>query len=123
MGLLADRAQTVLALEPDFAALRALGLIGLVAPIAPSTPACADACDFEVRAFAAADGIPEDPVTGSLNAALAQWLIGENLAPPSYRVAQGTRLQRTGRVYVQSREGAIWIGGDSQTCITGTVML
>jgi PhzF family phenazine biosynthesis protein len=78
---------------------------------------------FEVRAFAACDGIPEDPVTGSLNAGLGQWLIGHGLVPPRYRVAQGTRIGRAGRVCVESDGAAVWVGGHCATCIEGTVTL
>jgi PhzF family phenazine biosynthesis protein len=79
---------------------------------------------FEVRAFFPGNnGMTEDPVTGSLNAALAQWLIGAGIAPSRYVAAQGTALARAGRVHV-SQEGAdIWIGGESVTCIEGTVHL
>jgi PhzF family phenazine biosynthesis protein len=79
---------------------------------------------FEVRAFFPGNnGMTEDPVTGSLNAALAQWLIGAGIAPPRYVAAQGTALARAGRVHV-SQEGAdIWIGGASVTCIDGKVLL
>jgi predicted PhzF superfamily epimerase YddE/YHI9 len=63
----------------------------------------------------------EDPVTGSLNAGIAQWLIGAGIAPPSYVAAQGTRLGRKGRVHVEQADGDIWIGGDSVIGIRGTV--
>jgi predicted PhzF superfamily epimerase YddE/YHI9 len=66
----------------------------------------------------------EDPVTGSLNAALAQWLIGAGLAPERYVAAQGTALARRGRVFVeQDDDGVIWIGGQSVTCIDGQVKI
>ena len=68
---------------------------------------------FEVRAFVPSLGVPEDPVTGSLNAGLAQWLIGAGLAPPRYVAAQGTALGRAGRVHVEQRGDTVWIGGDS----------
>jgi PhzF family phenazine biosynthesis protein len=124
LGLLLDSAETVLALEPDHAALKSLCLVGVIGPIGPGPgPAGSAACDFEVRAFAAGDGIPEDPVTGSLNAALGQWLIGDGLAPERYRVAQGTRLQRAGRVDVLAADGKVWIGGDCADCVSGTVRL
>ena len=83
----------------------------------------ASACAFEVRAFAAAIGIPEDPVTGSLNASLAQWLIGEGIAPPRYVAAQGTRLERAGRVHIERRDGAVWVGGASVGCVEGRVRI
>ena len=65
----------------------------------------------------------EDPVTGSLNASLAQWLIGAGLAPPHYVAAQGTVLGRAGRVHVAQDGDAIWIGGDVTTCVSGTINL
>jgi predicted PhzF superfamily epimerase YddE/YHI9 len=66
----------------------------------------------------------EDPVTGSLNASLAQWLIGAGLAPPAYIAVQGTALGRDGRVFVQRDEaGDIWVGGDVAPCIEGEVQL
>ncbi|MBW3656650.1 MAG: PhzF family phenazine biosynthesis protein, partial [Gemmatimonadetes bacterium] len=77
-----------------------------------------------VRAFFPGNnGMVEDPVTGSLNAALAQWLIGAGMAPQRYIAAQGTALARAGRVHVERVGGDIWIGGDSITCVQGTVLL
>ena len=78
---------------------------------------------FEVRAFAPGLGVPEDPVTGSLNAGLAQWLIGADLAPPRYVAAQGAALGRAGRVHVEQDGETVWIGGDVAACIAGTVEL
>jgi PhzF family phenazine biosynthesis protein len=113
MGALLADAATVLALQPDFAAMRGLKL-GVVGP----HPAGAE-CQFEVRAFVPGLGVPEDPVTGSLNAGLAQWLIGAGLAPEAYVAAQGAALGRAGRVHVQ-REGAdVWIGGAVCPVVTG----
>ena len=115
-ALLADAA-TVLALKPDFAAMRGLKL-GVVGP----HPAGSE-CQFEVRAFVPGLGVPEDPVTGSLNAGLAQWLIGAGLAPDRYTAAQGAALGRAGRVHVV-REGAdIWIGGAVCDVVSGMVTL
>jgi len=68
-------------------------------------------------------GVGEDPVTGSLNASLAQWLIGAGLAPPAYMAAQGTALGRAGRVHVERLGDTVWIGGDVAGCIEGTVTL
>jgi len=76
-----------------------------------------------VRGFAPGEGIPEDPVTGSLNAGLAQWLIEAGLAPRRYVVSQGTALGRAGRVHISADADAIWIGGDVVTCIEGTLTL
>ena len=80
---------------------------------------------FEVRAFfpAPGGGLTEDPVTGSLNAALAQWLIGEGRAPSRYTAAQGAALGRAGRVHVAQQGDDIWIGGDSVVVVQGSVTL
>ena len=120
LGLLVDSAATVLALEPDHARLRSLANIGLIGPYGDTQGAPAD---FEVRAFADPENIAEDPVTGSLNAAFGQWLIAEGLLPARYRVSQGTRLQRAGRVSVAAQDGAVWVSGSSVTCVDGTVLL
>jgi PhzF family phenazine biosynthesis protein len=122
LSLLLDRPHTVLGLAPDHAQLKALGYkIGVAAAYAE--PAAAGP-HLEVRAFAAPAGIPEDPVTGSLNASLAQWLIADGHMPARYVAAQGARLDRAGRVHVERDEsGQVWVGGQSLTCISGTVTL
>ena len=124
LGLLLDSADTVLGLTPDHARLKDLGQdVGVIhiAPDAGDNPARPGAV---VRAFAAPMGNPEDPVTGSLNASLAQWLIGEGLAPTRYLVAQGECLGRAGRVYIrQDAQGQVWVGGHTVTCIEGTALL
>ncbi len=117
--LLGSRAE-VLALEPDFAAMRGLE-IGVVGPW-PGTETNEPA-QFEVRAFIPRVGVPEDPVTGSLNAGLGQWLIGAGLAPPHYVASQGTVLGRAGRVHVDRIDADIWIGGHTVACIDGRVTL
>jgi PhzF family phenazine biosynthesis protein len=77
-----------------------------------------------VRAFAAASGILEDPVTGSLNASLGQWLMAEGLMPSSYLASQGSCLGRAGQVYVQrDAQGQVWVGGTSVSCIRGQLAL
>ena len=110
-------AQAVLALRPDLPALKALklGVVGAYPPGAPQ--------QFEVRAFAPGLGVPEDPVTGSLNAGLAHWLIDAGLAPERYIASQGLALNRAGRVHVQRQGQDIWIGGDVITLIEGQVRL
>jgi PhzF family phenazine biosynthesis protein len=115
MGALLPDAATVLALQPDFAAMHGLKL-GVVGP----HPAGSE-CQFEVRAFVPALGVPEDPVTGSLNAGLAQWLIGAGLAPEAYVAAQGAALGRAGRVHVRRTGEDVWIGGDVVAVVSGTV--
>ena len=102
----------LLAIEPDYVAMRGLEL-GAVAPWADGE------AQFEVRAFVADGGGYEDPVTGSLNASLAQWLIGANLAPSSYVASQGTALDRAGRVHVERDGETIWVGGGSVSCVRG----
>jgi len=116
--LLVDGAQTVLALKPDHAALKSLGKVGVVG----AYPAGGE-LDFEVRFFAAAIGINEDPVTGSLNANVARWLIDSGRAPARYVAGQGAAMGRAGRIHVQRDEHGTWIGGDVAPCIAGTVML
>ncbi|MBC9179872.1 PhzF family phenazine biosynthesis protein [Pseudoroseomonas ludipueritiae] len=117
--MLGSRAE-VLALRPDYPALSGLQL-GVVAP----WDAARDGTEaqFEMRAFCSDLGVPEDPVTGSLNAGLAQWMIGSGLAPTSYVASQGTALGREGRVHVEQRGGEIWVGGEAVTCISGRVTL
>jgi len=119
--LLADPAK-VLALEPDHATLRSLGAkIGVAARYASANEG---EPMLEVRAFADPVGIPEDPVTGSLNATLAQWLIDAGHMPARYIAAQGARLGRAGRVHIeQDAHGQVWVGGETVTCIAGTVLL
>ena len=79
--------------------------------------------DFEVRALLSLEAVPEDPVTGSLNAGLAQWLIGAGLAPESYVVSQGTVLGRDGRVFVEKQGDTIWVGGQVTPLVEGQVRL
>ena len=108
-------AQQVLAIEPQWAVLGdlKLGLVG------PQVAGCETL--FEVRAFVPGLGVPEDPVTGSLNAGVAQWLMAEGLAPSSYVAAQGAALGRAGRVHLHREGEDLWVGGDLAPCITGHV--
>jgi PhzF family phenazine biosynthesis protein len=117
--LLASRRQ-VLALRPDPAALGSLK-VGVVAPWDPAVDGAE--AQFEVRAFVSGTGILEDPVTGSLNAGVAQWLIGSGRAPDAYVASQGTALGRAGRVHVRKSGVDIWIGGEVVTCVEGKVTL
>ncbi|MCY4745275.1 PhzF family phenazine biosynthesis protein [Pelomonas sp. UHG3] len=110
-------AASVLALQPDFVAMQGLKL-GVVG----AHPEGAD-CQFEVRAFVPDLGVPEDPVTGSLNAGLALWLQGAGLAGDRYVAAQGAALGRAGRVHVVRDAEATWIGGDVTPLIHGQVRL
>ena len=129
-GVLLRSAAQVLALQPDGAVLAGLD-VGVVGPrgkvgVVGATDAATgdEAIAFEVRAFLPGhSGLMEDPVTGSLNAALAQWLIGAGLAPARYIASQGTALGRAGRVHVEQVGDTIWVGGNSVTCISGEVLL
>jgi predicted PhzF superfamily epimerase YddE/YHI9 len=151
VGLLLDHSDTVLAVQPKLEALRTVmataGIsgIGMAAMEAATTQAelikrsnrearaftgQATAAAHEpqaqltVRFFANDVLVIEDPVTGSFNASLAQWLIAEGLAPRTYTATQGTCLGRFGQVYIsQDDSGQVWVGGDAVTCIDGTVTL
>ncbi len=127
-AVLLDDADEVLALTPDFGAEESYD-IGVVGPtpvgvLGPHGEAGEADAAIEVRAFFRAGGQPaEDPVTGSLNASLAQWLIGSGRIRPPYVAAQGTALGRSGRVHVEVEGDRIWVGGDAVTCIDGTVQI
>ena len=153
LTLLLDKPDTVLQLTPDHAALKQIGVKVGVAALYPAVAAVADTAnttliargnrearafapraiapgpgsftpDLEVRGFAASAGIDEDPVTGSLNASLAQWLIEDGHAPKRYQASQGVCLGRAGQVYIErDAHGQVWVGGDSVTCIAGSVEL
>jgi len=114
--MLATRSE-LLAIERDYPALPGQAL-GVVAPWDENRDGTG--AQFEVRAFVGTRAA-EDPVTGSLNAGLAQWLIGAGLAPDAYIASQGTKLGRAGRVHVARTGDDIWIGGDTVTCIEGRI--
>lgn len=132
IAVMLESADAVLSIEPDWGAAEYYD-IGVVGPSplgvvgrapAEETPA------IEVRAFfRTGSQVAEDPVTGSLNAALAQWLLREarngsafGLTAP-YVAAQGTAIGRAGRVYVEEAEGEVWVGGDAVTAVVGEVLL
>lgn len=146
LGLLLDSVDTVLQLVPKHPILKDLGIKVGVAGVSQSsvatnliarsnrearafgprtaTPDTGGEVHVEVRGFVAPVGIDEDPVTGSLNASLAQWLTAEGRVPTSYIASQGTCLGRAGQVHIaQDEAGQVWVGGDSVTCIEGTVSL
>jgi PhzF family phenazine biosynthesis protein len=110
-------AEQVLDVEPDAVKLGEL-MLGVVG----SYPEGSEHL-LEVRAFCGDIGVVEDPVTGSLNAGVAQWLIGNGTAPASYTASQGLRVGRRGVVRIDSQDGQVWVGGTSTTCITGSVLL
>lgn len=153
-GLLLDSRNTVLQCTPDLGALRGwmreagvsgVGMASVEVPptgsglikrsnrearafsgTTPATSAASTAAQppLEVRFFADDTVVAEDPITGSFNASLAQWLIAEGHAPRSYVAAQGTCMGREGRVYIQQDDsGQVWVGGATVTCIQGEVVL
>ena len=145
LGLLLESPETVLQLLPNHQELSKLGVKVGVAGIyaSPASPLIARANreakafvqqkpditpDLEVRAFAACMGVNEDPVTGSLNASLAQWLMADFQLPENYTASQGMCMGRAGLVDLQrdengEDEGQVWVGGQSVTCIDGVVTL
>jgi PhzF family phenazine biosynthesis protein len=116
VAVLLESASAVLAVRPGFVDLD----LGVVGPYPPGSPHA-----FEVRAFFPKQGSTvEDPVTGSLNASVAQWLVRTGRAKPPYVVSQGTALGRAGRVHItMDAAGSIWVGGQTITCINGRVEL
>ena len=142
LGLLLDSPETVLQIMPNHQELAKLGVkVGVagVYPVDAATPLIARANreakafaqdkpdivpNLEVRAFAASIGINEDPVTGSLNASLAQWLMADGIMPTQYTAAQGVCVRRAGQIdLLRDADGQVWVGGESVTCIDGTVTL
>ncbi len=116
--ILLKDADAVLGLHPDRDAFGPFTSVGVVGPY----PAGADAA-FEVRAFIPEIGEGEDPVTGSLNAGVAQWLMETGRAPDAYVASQSARLGRRGRVFVEKIDDVIWVGGDTVLGVRGTVSL
>ena len=100
-----------------------VGLVGLVGPIGNESAPAGAAVDVEVRAFFPKGGMPaEDPVTGSLNASLGQWLIGSGRLRSPYVASQGSALGRAGLVYVsQDGDGQVWVAGTVRPLIDGTI--
>lgn len=107
-------AQQVLDLEPDFSQIpdAKLGVLG-------AHPEGSDH-EYEIRAFVPGVGVAEDPVTGSLNASVAQWLIASGLAPQKYTVTQGTALGRAGVISISHEDEDVWVGGATSVCFRGT---
>lgn len=125
MTLLLKDGQSVLDLQFDFAAGKPEG-IGIVGPHTLGIVGLggSDGTNLEVRAFFSANNSPaEDPVTGSLNAAVAQWLIEAGHIKAPYVAAQGTAIDRSGRVYISEADQQVWVAGDAVTCVEGEVAL
>ncbi len=114
-------AEEVLALEPDLSLIPA-AMVGAIG----AYPAGSEHA-FELRTFAPGAGLAEDPVCGSMNASVAQWLTAAGAAPSTYRVSQGARLGRAGTVEITADpdgpEGTVWVGGAATICIRGSITL
>lgn len=118
IGIRLESAEQVLELQPDFALMDQL-CVGVIGSYPEGGPA-----DFEVRAFVPGFSVPEDPVTGSLNAGLAQWLLSEGVVNGgNYTVQQGTVLGRGGLLTITVEDENIWVGGASRTVVSGRVSL
>ena len=119
MAVLLRSAEAVRAAHPSRLPTK-VGLVGLVGVESPGAQT-----DVEVRAFFPKDGMPaEDPVTGSLNASLGQWLLGSGRLRSPYVAGQGSALGRAGRVHVsQDTDGQVWVAGTVRTLIEGTIDL
>jgi predicted PhzF superfamily epimerase YddE/YHI9 len=117
VAIMLQDAKAVLALTPGFIEDMDIGVVG-------RHPEGGEA-EWELRAFFPKDGATvEDPVTGSLNASVAQWLLGSGHATAPYVAAQGTALGRRGRAHItQDEDGTIWVGGGTVTCVSGQVEL
>ena len=116
IAVLLASADAVLAVRPGPTDLD----LGIAGPYPAGGPAA-----FEVRAFLPKNGTTdEDPVTGSFNASLAQWLLATGRATAPYVARQGTALGRTGEVRITTDgDGQVWVGGSTVTCVLGTVEL
>ncbi|WP_323959546.1 PhzF family phenazine biosynthesis isomerase [Arthrobacter sp. JZ12] len=111
-------AQEVLDLEPDLSQIPT-AMIGAIGAHPEGSPYA-----FEMRTFAPGVGISEDPVCGSMNASVGQWLTGSGAVAGSYRVSQGTRLGRAGDISVTADDdGGVWVGGATTTCFRGTAVI
>src|SRR5699024_1618646 len=119
-GVLLDSARTVLDLRPDASAHPGAWDIGVIGPHDADSDA-----QFELRAFFTDGNGPmrEDPVTGSLNAAAAEWLIAAGRAHAPYRAAQGAAMGRRGRVHISSASETLWVGGHADVVLSGTADL
>jgi PhzF family phenazine biosynthesis protein len=117
VAVLLRDATAVLAVEPG-------DLRGFFIGVAGPAPAGSDHA-FEVRAFFTKGATTaEDPVTGSLNASLAQWFLRTGVATAPFRTRQGTALGRAGVVSIdEASDGVVWVGGATTTVVTGIVTL
>jgi len=120
VGLLLDSAETVLSLRPNAAMYPGRWDIGVIAGQAVGSETA-----FELRAFMTESGEPlsEDPVTGSLNASAAEWMIATKRARAPFIASQGTAIGRSGRVYISEDVDGLWVGGKSKVVVTGSITI
>jgi PhzF family phenazine biosynthesis protein len=118
-------AETVMALEPDMALLAALGNVSYIGICVFGLHEAGSPAAVEVRAFAPAHGVPEDPVCGSGNGCVAAMIRRDRiLTVPAYVASQGGRVGRDGRVHIEyDAEGTIWLGGNAVTCVDGSIIV
>jgi PhzF family phenazine biosynthesis protein len=108
-------AQDVLALEPDLS-LIPNAMVGAIGAYPEGSEFA-----FEMRTFAPGVGVAEDPVCGSMNASVGQWLAASGRVGGSYRVSQGARVGRAGEISITAdADGTVWVGGNTATCFRGT---
>lgn len=106
-------ADEVLALKPDLSQIPD-AMVGAIGAYPTGSPHA-----FELRSFAPGVDVPEDPVCGSMNASVAQWLTSTGRAPSHYTVSQGTCLGRAGEIAITVDDGIVWVGGTTTVCFTG----
>ena len=114
VAVLLASAEAVLAIRPGVVDLD-IGVAGRYPDGSPEA--------VEVRAFSPKITSVEDPVTGSLNASLGQWMLATGRITAPYVASQGTAMGRRGRVHVSCEDGQVWVGGGTVTCVSGTVEL
>jgi PhzF family phenazine biosynthesis protein len=116
VGILLDSAESVLKIRPNASSHPGRWDIGIIGPYAAGSEFA-----FEVRAFFTEGSEPlrEDPITGSLNASAAEWLLSKNRVAAPYVASQGSAIGRNGRVYISEEDGKIWVGGNTKVTLSG----
>jgi PhzF family phenazine biosynthesis protein len=116
VGLLLDSAESVLKIRPNASAHPGRWDIGVIGPHETGSEFA-----FELRAFFTEGSEPlrEDPITGSLNASAAEWLLSKSRATAPYLASQGSAIGRNGRVYISHEDGKIWVGGNTKVTLSG----
>ena len=116
VGLLLDSAESVLKIRPNASMHPGRWDIGVIGAYGDEAE-----CQFELRAFFTEGSEPlrEDPITGSLNASAAEWLLAKNRAIFPYVASQGSAIGRNGRIYISEDEGVIWVAGKTKVIFSG----